>query len=164
MRAPFGVRGELAVELLTDFPTRFEPGAALWAAGREYRVHGARPHRGGVLLDLRGIQSRLQAEQFRGLLLEVPEHELAPLEEGHYYRFQVIGMEVVDREGRALGRVAEVLETGANDVYIVRDAEGDLLVPAIDSVVERVDVGTGRMVVDLPAGLERKPFPKPRDR
>lgn len=164
VRAPFGLRGELAVEVLTDFPERFQPDARLYAGGAQYQVYSTRAHRGGLLVELRGLQSRAQAERLRGLLLEVPEDELVPLEEGRYYRFQIVGIEVFDRDGRPLGRVAEVIETGANDVYVVRDAEGDLLVPAIDSVVLQVDVAAARMVVDLPEGLERKPPPMPRRR
>lgn len=164
VRALFGLRGELAVEVLTDFPERFRPGARLFVRGREFEVYNARSHRSGLLIELLGVQSRLQAERLCGCLIEVPEEELAPLGEGEFYRFQIVGLAVFDREGQPLGRVAEVLETGANDVYIVRDDGGDLLVPAIDSVVLEVDVPAGRMVVDLPEGLERKPPPGPRRR
>jgi 16S rRNA processing protein RimM len=71
-------------------------------------------------------------------------------------------MEVVDAGGNALGRIEEVLDTGANDVYIVRSAEGELLLPAIDSVVKDVDVAGRRMVVELIEGLERRPVRPPR--
>ena len=162
VRGPHGLRGELTVEPLTDFPQRFRTGAVLWAAGHEYTVRHARPHRDALLLELDGIDSREQAGTLRGLLLEVPETELAALAEGEYYRFQLVGMEVVDVGGTALGRIEEVLDTGANDVYIVRSAEGELLLPAIDSVVKDVDVAGRRMVVELIEGLERRPLRPPR--
>jgi 16S rRNA processing protein RimM len=162
VRAPFGLLGEVTVEPLTDFPERFDPGARLWAAGREYRVYSARPHRGGLLVQLANVQSRESAGKLRGLLLEVPEETLAPLEEGQYYRFQIVGLEAFDAGGHSLGRIAEVLETGANDVYVVRNDDGDLLVPAIDSAVREVDVAGGRIVLDPPQGLVRTPHPKPR--
>src|SRR3970282_2101278 len=79
VRAPFGVRGELAVELLTDSPQPFEPGAALWAGGREYRVYAARSHRGGLLVELHGLQSRTQADGAGRLLLGGPHAGLSPL-------------------------------------------------------------------------------------
>ena len=158
VRAPRGVRGELSVEPMTDFAERFEPGAAVWAAGVSYTVAVARPHHKTLLVQFEGIESRDQAEPLRGLLLEVPDVTLAPLEQGRYYRFQIVGMDVVDTEGAPLGQIQEVLETGANDVYIVHDAESELLIPAIDSVVQNVDIDANRMVVQLLDKTERRPL------
>ena len=160
--APRGLRGELTVVPLTDFPERFQPGAQLWARGTAYTVRHTRTHRGRLLVELEGIESRTEAEALRDVLLEVPEQELPPLAEDQYFRFDVVGMEVVDESGRALGRLDEVLETGANDVYIVRDDSGELLIPAIDSVIKRVDVKGRRMVVAPLAGLERRARKPPK--
>lgn len=157
MRGARGVRGELNVDRLTDAPDRFRRGATLHAAGAVRSVRHARLHRGVLLLELEGIDTKEQAEALRGALLEVPEAELAALPEGSYYRFQIVGLAVVDLAGQALGRVEEILETGANDVYVVRSDEGELLVPAIDSVIKQVDVAGGRVVVELLPGLERRP-------
>lgn len=156
IRGAHGVRGALKVEPLTDFPHRFEPGASLWLAGERRTVGGASPARGGLLLQLEGVTTREQAEALRGQLLEVPERELAPLQEGQYFRFQLIGMAVFDAASTLLGRLEEVIETGANDVFAVRNDEGELLIPAIDSVVREVDVTNRRMTVELPPGLERR--------
>ncbi|MEX1255695.1 MAG: ribosome maturation factor RimM [Dehalococcoidia bacterium] len=158
VRGPRGVRGELKVDPLTEFHERFAPGAALQASGATYVVRGCRPHRGTLLLELEGIESRAAAETLRNLLLEIPEESLARLPEGRYFRFQILGMEVFDRENRALGRIDEIIETGANDVYVVHDAEGELLIPAIDSVVQEIDVARQRMTVELIEGLERRPL------
>lgn len=162
VRAPRGIRGELTIDPLTDFAGRFQPGATVWASGVPYAVRRARSHRRALLLELEGIETRDQAETFRGLLLEVPEKELAPLAEGQYYRFEIIGMDVVDREDQSLGRIEEILDTGANDVYVVQSADGELLLPAIDAVVKEVDVAGRRMVVELIEGLERRPHKRPR--
>ncbi len=164
VRSPHGVRGELTVDPLTDFPERFEPGAIVWVAGARYTVRHARPHRKSLLLELEGINSLGQAEALRGRLLEVPERELAQLAEDQYFRFQLVGMDVVYRDGEALGRITEVLETGANDVYIVQSQESELLLPAIDTVIKEVDVAGQRMVVELMEGLERRPLKRPRKR
>lgn len=165
MHGPHGLRGEMKVETLTDFPQRFQPGATLWAAGARYTVGGAHPHRDGLLVTFEGIETREQADALRGQLLEVPEGELASLGDDQYFRFQLIGMEVVDTNSRPLGRVAEVLDTGANDVYVVRDDDSELLVPAIDTVVKEVDLERRRLVVELMDGLERRPLKKePRPR
>ena len=146
---PWGVRGDLKVQPLTDFPERFQRGAALWVQGHRHEVQRSRWSRGSVYLGLRGIDSRNAAEELRGALLEVPESDLTPLPEGQYYRFQIIGLEVCTPDGRSLGRVAEILSTGSNDVYVVRGGPRELLIPAIEDVVLEVDLEGGRLVVEL---------------
>ncbi|MBX6394541.1 MAG: 16S rRNA processing protein RimM, partial [Alicyclobacillaceae bacterium] len=87
--------------------------------------------------------------------LKVPESELVPLPEGTYYIHQLVGCEVVDEEGVRLGELAEVLQPGANDVYVVRrPGRRDLLLPAIPSVIKQVSVEEKRIVVSLLEGLE----------
>jgi len=162
VRGPHGLDGELKVDPLTDHPHRFQAGAVLQAGGRSYTVRASRVHQKALLVQIEGIDTRAQAESLRDLLFEVPESELPALAEGEYYRYQLIGIEVVDGEGQPLGRLAEVLDTGANDVYAVRNDEGELLLPAIDTVVKQVNVAAGRMVVEVPAGLERRPEAKRR--
>lgn len=146
-----GVRGELVVQPLTDFADRFAPGSRLWLKGRPLEVEGSSTRGSRVLLRLRSVENRDQAEALRGGLLEVPESELRELEPGTYYSFQLEGMDVFDRAGRRLGTLAEILPTGANDVYVVRGDDGrELLVPALDDVVLEVDVAGRRMVADVP--------------
>ena len=148
--APWGVRGDVKVLPLTDFPERFQRAAALWVRGRRHEVRRSRWSRGLVYLRLVGIDSRDSAEELRDALLEVPESDLTPLPEGQYYRFQVIGLEVRTPEGRSLGRVVEIIATGSNDVYVVRGGPRELLIPAIEDVVLEVDVQGGRLVVEPP--------------
>jgi 16S rRNA processing protein RimM len=157
VRAPHGIRGELKVSPLSDHPTRFIPGSDVWAGGKRYTIYDARPHRDALLVELRGVRTRNEAEAFRNQLLEIPEGDLPELEPDTYYRFQVVGMEVIDVAGTPLGTVREVLHTGANDVYVVVSDDGELLVPALDTVVREVDIDAQRMVVELIEGLERKP-------
>lgn len=164
VRGAHGLRGEMAIDPMTDFPDRFMPGSKLWAAGREYTVRGARAHQDTLLVALEGIETRNQAAELRHQLLEVRQDELGDLEEDAYYRFEIIGLKVVDKGGTALGNVVDVLETGSNDVYIVRDAESEVLIPAIDSVVKDVDLDGGVMTVDLIAGLERRPLKPKKER
>ena len=146
--APWGVRGDVKVEPLTDFPERFAAGSILWLEGRQLAVERSRWQAGHVYLRLEGVASREDAEGLRHRLLEVPEAELSPLTEGQYYRFQIVGLEVFTTDGRPLGRVAEVLSTGANDVFVVRGSAGEVLLPAIDDVVREVDLAARRMVVE----------------
>ena len=76
-----------------------------------------------------------------------------PLEEDEYYLYQIVGLAAWTEQGEYLGRVREVLNTGANDVYVIRGPKGDILLPAIDDVVREVDLETGRLAVVLPEGL-----------
>lgn len=151
-----GVRGELSVESLSDAADRFAEGATLWIDGERYKVQQTRPAKRGLSLKLASIDTRDAAEALRGKLLEIPEEALEPLTEGEYYRFQLVGMDVVDLEGRALGRLEQVLATGSNDVYVVRGPAGELLLPATDEVIREVDVAGKRLVVELIEGLEAK--------
>jgi 16S rRNA processing protein RimM len=148
----------MKVHPLTDFQERFAAGATLRAGGARYAVRRSRAVGSMLLLELEGIDSREAVESLSGLLLEVPEDELPELPEGQYFRFQVLGLAVYDEAGRPLGHIEEIIETGANDVYVVRDTEGELLLPAIDSVVLQVDLLERRMTVQLIEGLERRPL------
>jgi len=149
---PFGLKGELRVQPLTDNPDRFLPKARLWAGQQPVTVADSRDAQGYVFLTLKGFRDRASVDKFRHVLLQVPEAELAPLPKGAYYRFQLVGLAVVARDGALLGTLDEIIETGANDVYRVHPAEGaDVLLPALDDVIISVDLDAKRMVVDPPA-------------
>ncbi len=152
VQAPFGLKGELKVLSLTDNPDRFLPKAKLWAGQQMMTVASVREAQGYVYLMLKGFHDRSAVDKFRHALLQVPETELPELEEGEYYRFQLIGLTVVDKDGTVLGTLEEVIETGATDVYRVRDTDGkDMLLSATADVVLSVDLAAKRMVVDPPA-------------
>ncbi|MDI3257196.1 MAG: ribosome maturation factor RimM [Kyrpidia sp.] len=156
-----GLRGEVRVFPRTDFPeVRFSPGSTLWlvsgdGSARQVRVEGARQHKNVFIVRFAGVDSIEAVEPWKGRELKVPESELVPLPEGRYYIHQLVGCRVVDEEGEDLGELVEVLQPGANDVYVVRRAGAkDLLIPAIPSVVKRVSVDDRLMVVSLLEGLE----------
>lgn len=151
MLAPFGLKGELKVQPLTDNPARFEPKSRLYVDGQPVTVAGSREAQGYVYLRLRGVVDRDGAEPYRHALLQVPESDLPELAPGEYYRFQLLGLEVVDTEGRPLGTLDEVIETGANDVYRVRTPDGqDVLLPATDDVIVSIDLAARRMTTNPP--------------
>ena len=152
VQAPFGLKGELKVMSLTDNPERFVPKAKLWAGQQPVTIASVREAQGYVYLMLKGFSDRSSVDKFRHALLQVPETELPELEEGEYYRFQLLGLKVLDKNGIELGAIAEVIETGATDVYRVHDAEGkDTLLSATADVIVSVDLKAKRMVVDPPA-------------
>ena len=150
---PAGLKGELKARPLTDYPERFQPGATVFIGRRARTVQRSRWHKDRVYIHIDGVAGREQAEELRNLLIEIPDGEIP--EEGAWYIDQIEGMAVVSRDGQAIGLISEVLQTGANDVYVVsRKDERDLLIPALRDVIVEVDAATGRMVVDLPDGLE----------
>jgi 16S rRNA processing protein RimM len=155
VRRPHGVRGELRVELLTGYPERLSHHEVLYLGPdlRPYRLESVRLHKDLALVKLVGCEDRDQADLLRGQLVQVPFEDAVPLEEGEYYHFQVIGAEVVTEAGETLGQVAEVLETRANDVYVVLGPRGEVLIPAVEHVVQEIDLEAGRIVVRLLPGL-----------
>ena len=157
--APWGTRGELKVTPFTDNPRRFSPDSTVTLGGRNARVVRSRKTDKHLIVKLEGIDDRNAAEALRGELLTIRPGQAPTLDrERTYYYFQVIGMEVYDEGGDRLGEVAEILRTGGNDVYTVRDGCGqEVLVPAIADVVLDVDTERGRMTVRLLDGLQGSP-------
>jgi 16S rRNA processing protein RimM len=162
-----GVRGEIKVQPLTDFPERFDAGESFWLDGQQYVIKTSRWQKNVVVIKVDGIDDRDAVEALRGHELQTPEPEALPQDAGVYYQHDIIGLRVEGMDGEALGKVADVLSTGANDVFVVRGPRGEILLPAVEDVVRQVDIANGRMVVELLPGLEftstvRKPrTPRP---
>ncbi len=152
---PHGVHGELRVEVHTAYPERFGVYKQVFVgdAHTPFRIKAHRFHTGFVLLTLQGIDSRTLAEPLRDQWLWISLDDAIPLQEGEYYVHQVLDMRVVTVDGEALGRVSEIIETGANDVYVVQGARGEILLPVIPDVIVQVDVPNRQMTVRLLDGL-----------
>jgi 16S rRNA processing protein RimM len=160
VRKPHGIRGEVRVEILTDYPERIVQRDHLYLAHAhspdevdKYPLEAVRPHKGILLIKLEGVDDRDAAEELRGMLVQVPFEEAVPLEEGEYYYFQLIGMDVETESGEWLGRVADVVEAGAHDVYLVRGPRGEVLLPAVEDVILELDIEAEKMVVHLLPGM-----------
>jgi len=153
--APRGIRGELKVVVETDDPERFHLLREVYLGDGlvRFQVRRVRLRGGQAWLQLAGIDTRTAAEQWRDTYLYVPLEQALPLAEGEYYYYQIEGLTAITEEGQVLGRVAEVLPTGANDVYVVRGEEGEVLLPALKDVIVRIDLEAGTMVVRAPDGL-----------
>ena len=157
---PHGVRGELAVEVLSDAPDRFSPGAELGAGDpdgdrplRPVTVTAARPHLGRLLLRLDGVEDRDAAEELHGALLSIPMEAARPLAADEFWPHQLVGLDVVDRQGRRRGEVADVLPGTAHDLLAVDLPSGERrLVPAVAALVT-VELEAGRVLVDAVPGL-----------
>ncbi len=153
--APHGVRGEVKVEVQTDFPQRFQPGAQVWLEGETepLRVLAARRQQNLLLLQFDSIPSRTEAELLRDRLLVVPRDQAMTLPEGEYYSDELQGLAVTTTDGDDLGVLVDVWWTNANEVYVVEGPWGEVLVPAIADVVQDVDLQNRRMIVKLLPGL-----------
>jgi 16S rRNA processing protein RimM len=150
----------MRVEILTDYPERVVQHDCLYLARPHspddvdrYPLESVRPHKGVLLIKLEGVDDRDAAEELRGMLVQVPLEEAVPLEEGEYYHFQLIGVDVETETGEWLGRVADVIATGAADVFVVRGPRGEVLLPAIEDVILELDTEEREMTVHLLPGM-----------
>lgn len=153
---PHGVRGVLLVEAISEMIHALEPSTQLFLGEEKApaQVEYLRTHQDRYLLAIEGCQDRKQAEAWRGQEIYLAAGEAAPLPEDTYYHWQILGLAVVSEQGEPLGEIVKILETGANDVYVVEDPEGgELLLPAIESVVREVDLEQGVVRVHLLPGL-----------
>ena len=151
-----GVKGEVAVLVLTQVPERFEPGSRLFldeGGARSLTVSGARPHRQRLLVRFEEVADRDAAESLQGSYLFVPASSAPELPDGEFWAHDLIGCEVVTEAGRSLGLVREVIHTPANDVWAAEGDDGEVLIPALKEVVASVDLTARRVVVREIAGL-----------
>ncbi len=152
-----GVHGEVLILPLTEVASRFEPGSRLLAGESDTRtltVATRRTHRSRPLVRFEEIEDRTAAEAITGAYLFVPAASTPELPEGSFWPHQLAGAQVTTVDGRALGRLREVIHTAANDVWVVDGADGgETLVPALRDVVRSVDVTGGRIVVEAVPGL-----------
>ncbi len=146
----------MVMDLLTHFPERLIPGRQLYIgeSHQPVRIRSVRPTLQAVLIAFEGYEDRDQVAAFRNQYLYVRADELPPLPEGEYYHHQLLGLRVFDLQGNLLGVLSEILETGANDVYVVRDEGGsEILLPVIEGVILEVDLGARRLIVNPPEWL-----------
>ena len=141
-----GLRGGLRVEVVTDWPERLEPDAEVWLEGDvgARRIRHVEPGGRVPVIHLDGIDSREAAESLAGRYLEVP---IRALDAGTYYWDDLIGLRVESPAGQPVGELVEVFRAGGNEVYRVVGPNGERLVPALRSVVQRIDLESGVMVV-----------------
>ncbi|MFC1889930.1 ribosome maturation factor RimM [Thermodesulfobacteriota bacterium] len=153
-----GVRGKIKVFSYRESAEDFLSLEVLYLrdeAGRIWTgdVERVQLHKSSVLVKIKGIDSIDEATELVGRTALIPREELPALEDGEYYWFDLLGMEVVTEEGAALGRIDSILETGSNDVYVVHGSGGERLIPAIRDVIREVDTKRKRMTVRVLEGL-----------
>ena len=156
LRKPHGLRGDLLMEIYTDFPDRIRPGTSLFAGDKHQplKITRRRPHNDGLILGFEGINTPEEAGRYRATVVYVHTTDRPALPEGEYYHHEIIGLTVVDEAGKTLGELIEIIVTGANDVYVVKPAQGsDILLPALKEVILSVDLSAKTMRVHLLPGL-----------
>jgi len=154
--APHGLRGEMRVYPQTDAPERIE---TLQRVGvqmgdgpvRPTRITAVRATGRRIVMKLDGVNTIDAAEALRGAKILTSSDWIQPLEEWEFYHAQLIGLEVVTTTGEALGRITQIFETGANDVYETPLA----LIPATRDMIRAIDLAAGRMIVDARPGLKK---------
>jgi 16S rRNA processing protein RimM len=156
---PHGLRGEMSVEVLTDFPERFVPGLAVVASDvpgirrRDLVVSAVRVNGERLLLTFEGVSSRTAADELRGLDIAVPRGQEVSRPPGYVYHFDIEGCRAVDRSGRELGVVTGLAEVGGRSLLELRTPAGERQVPFVEPIVVSVDIERRLVVLDPPSGL-----------
>ena len=154
---PHGVKGEIRLAIWTDFPERLVKGTQVFV-GKSYEplnIQSLRGHTSNPIISFVEINNREEGGRLRNQVVYVRTNDLPPLPDGEIYLHQMVGLQVIqDEDSALLGRVVEILETGANHVLVVRRGNGpDVLIPDIDSVVLKVDLENEEIRVRLLPGL-----------
>lgn len=155
-RKPHGIKGEILMDVVTDFPERLKPG--LWLlvgpSQKRMKIKSVRWHDRSMLLAFSGYKTPEEIGEFRNLEVYVPVEDLPPLEEGEYYHHQLIGLKVFKEDEKLIGTVREILETGSNDVLVVLPESGaDVLIPLIESTILEIDLEKGFIRMQMLPGL-----------
>jgi len=156
LRRAHGVRGEIIMDLHTDFPERLKSGRKLFVGEghKPMTVASARPHAKGMLIKFRGIDTPEDVAPYRNQWVHIKAADVPALPEGQIYQHELFGFTVVDENENLLGQLVEIIKTGANDVYVVKEESGkEILLPAIPSVVLTIDADRRLMRVHILEGL-----------
>lgn len=157
-----GIRGVIKVYSYTESVQCFTDQDALLlidpnGAEHRHKLLWVKPHKNYLRLALEKVDTRTLAEALIGCKIWIPKESLPPLEEDVYYWIDLIGLAVYGPDNEHLGQITEIIETGANDVYVVKTPKGypvkEILLPAIPSVVLEIDIPGKRMNVAIPEGL-----------
>lgn len=154
LRRTHGLRGDLIMDVLTDFPERLQMGKVLLLGEqhREVTIRSMRPHTNSILIGFEGYNTPEEAAVLRNNYLYIQTSQVPQLPEGEFYHHDLIGLLGVDLEGNELGLLDEIIETGANDVYVFKkSAESEeILVPAVDEFVKKIDLEKKVITVSPP--------------
>ena len=144
-----GLNGELSIIPLTDFEDRFDNLESVEVDGKILQVDYVKPIGKNLVIRFNDYTTRENAQKLTGKLMRVGRSEAAPLAEGEFYTFDIIGLEASDLNGSKIGVVTEVLKTGSNDVFVVKGDDGrEILVPALKRVIKKIDIENKLMLIN----------------
>lgn len=154
---PRGLKGELVADILTDFPERFDGLKTVIAvmpdeSRRELTLENHWFQSGRMVLKFVGINSIEDGEMLRNAEICVPESDAVQLDEGEYFDWQLAGCRVVTVGGDEIGKVRELMRTGATEILVV-DGEKEYLIPFAEAICTEVDIENGVILIDPPEGL-----------
>lgn len=148
-----GTRGWVSVDVYSGLPDRLDAVKIVFVEQEDCLagkiVTGTQHHGKSVLLKLKDVDDREAARQLTGTQIWLPEAQAVQLPENAYFVHELVGLSVFDEEKKFVGRLEEVLSMGGNDVYVVRNGEREILIPAVAEFVKKVDVKRGKMLVHL---------------
>ncbi|MBF0710204.1 MULTISPECIES: ribosome maturation factor RimM [unclassified Gemella] len=154
------LKGELKIMSTSDFiDERLKVGSVLLISRgnqviKEVIVENAREHKGFFLVKFEGIDNIEEAEKFKNLQLKVDEENLSDLEDGEFYFYEIIGCKVIDENKNIVGEIVDILQTGANDVWVIKtDKNKEILIPYIEEVVKNIDIDNKIINIELMEGL-----------
>jgi 16S rRNA processing protein RimM len=156
LRRPHGVLGEIVMEVLTDFPERLKPCLEVFLGDSHKRmvITNSRHHNEGLLIKFQDIETPEIAGLYRNQLVFVTTADRPILPNGQYYHHELIGFAVIDEDNKPVGKLMEIIQTGANDVYVVRQANGkEVLLPVIPSVIIAMETDAHIIRVRILPGL-----------
>jgi len=154
---PHGIRGQIRVFLLTDWPERFQPGRSLYLEGavddRWVTVEDVSISGQMAIVKLRDVNSRADAEKLKNCDLKISADERPELDTDEYYLADLIGLRVQTESGDYIGEITDVLQNTAQDIYVVQNAGREYLIPAVKQFIRTVDIQKGVVIVDPVEGL-----------
>lgn len=153
IRRAHGLKGEMIMDVLTDFPERITPGKLIYVADAHepQQISSVRSHDNLLLISFKGIDNKDDLARYRNSIVYVKTEGLPDLPENEFYHHDLIGMTVIDEQQKVLGKLVEIMETGANDVYvIVNNENNEILIPAVDEFILSIDLAGRLMTVHKP--------------
>ncbi len=155
---PHGLEGSLRIRSYAQSLESFLYAGSVFLKSKkdetlECKVSSIKPHKSSFLIQLQGLQSLEQAERYRGAGIFIRKDLLTQKSEEEYFWFELIGLEVFLNSGRYLGKLTDIIPTGSNDIYVVKEGGKEILLPAIHEVIDEIDLENKRIIVSHMEGL-----------
>lgn len=153
----YGVKGELKVYPLTNDIRRFDKVKIVYIEENQglykYEIQHIKYLNNIVIVKFKNVEDIESAEKFRNKYIKVHRNDAVKLPEDSFFVCDIIGADVFNLDGELLGKVYDVIQTGSNDVFVVKTEDKEILIPALKTIFKEIDIIKGRMVVELPEGL-----------